>query len=159
MNALPQSDAHSSPPLPNGHFPPERSPLAHRGGYEGAIPFVPPKSWHDDRAPGHPFANQRTGERNRGKSERDSSNINGAHGAIESTQTRETETEQESSLNNSADDDGVPFAAGERHERRDGITQSLCQHFKGCLAQWTWEHYLCGATCAVMTFLLVLEWF
>lgn len=159
MNAVPQSDEHITPPLPNGRTPTRHSRLAIGRGHERAIPLVSSKSRDDDRATQHPFANPRKGARNRGQSERDSGKINGAHSAIESNPERQAQTEQESSLNNSADDDGVSSIAGERHARSHRIAQSLRQHFKGCIAEWTWEHYLCGATSALMTFLLVLELF
>lgn len=160
MNALLQpDDQHIPPPLPNGNFRAEHSRVALGRGHEGAISFVPTPSQYDDRAAQHPFANQREAARNRGQSETDSGNIDGAHSAIESSQAREAETEQENSLSNSPDDDGLSVAARERHARCDRIIESIREHFKSCLAEWQWEHYLCGATCALLTYLLVLELF
>lgn len=160
MNALPQPEYAEFPPtIPSGHIARERSHLAAGGGYEGIIPPFPSIQRHDDRAAELIITDQQAGERNRGQSERDSANINGAHSAIESNPQRKTQTKQENSLNYRSDDDGVPSIAGEGYEGRHRITQSLCQHFESCLEHWTWEHYLCGATCALMTFLLVLEWF
>lgn len=162
MNAVPQPEFTECPPttpIPGEHLARERPHLAAGRGHAGTIPFVPAIPLNDDRTTRHPAANQREGERDRGQSERDSGNINGAQSAIESNQERKAEAKQENSLNYSAYDDGLRAVAGEGYEGRHRITQSICQHFESCLENWTWEHYLCGATCAVMTFLLVLEWF
>ncbi len=160
MNALPQPEYAESPPtVPSGHIPRKRSHLAIGGGHEGIVPTFPSIQRHDDRVARVINADQQAGERNRGQSERDSANINGAHSAIESNPQRKTQTKQENSLNYRSDDDGVPAVTGEGYEGRHRITQSLCQHFESCLELWTWEHYLCGATCGLMTFLLVLEVF
>lgn len=160
MNALLQpDDQHIPPPLPNGNFRAEHSRVALGRGHEGAISFVPTPSQHDDRAPQRFVADKGEAARNWRQAAGNSGNIDGAHSAIESSQEREAETEQENSLSNSLDDDGLSVAARERHARCDRIIESIREHFKSCLAEWQWEHYLCGATCALMTYLLVLELF